>query len=69
MKPERSKMVNEQLYTGRSEIQKVPTELINEIYEKGFCETSALLKKNKPTSNHFYVLKDSTNPYWHTIAH
>jgi PhoH-like ATPase len=54
------KDVNEQLYTGRSEIQKVPSELINEIYEKGFCEPSALLKKQKPTSNHFYVLKNGT---------
>lgn len=54
------KDVNEQLYTGRSEIQKVPTELINEIYEKGFCEPAALLKKQKPTSNHFYVLKSGT---------
>ncbi len=52
------KDVNEQLYTGRSEIQKVSTELINEIYEKGFCEPSALLKKQKPTSNHFYTLKN-----------
>ena len=54
------KDVNEQLYTGKSEIQKVPTELINEIYEKGFCDPSPLLKKQKPTSNHFYVLKNGT---------
>jgi PhoH-like ATPase len=54
------KDVNEQLYTGRSEIQKVATEVINEIYEKGFCEPSALLKKQKPASNHFYVLKNGT---------
>ena len=54
------KDVNEQLYTGRSEIQKVSTEVINEIYEKGFCDPSALLKKQKPTSNHFYVLKNGT---------
>lgn len=54
------KDVNEQLYTGRSEIQKVPAELINEIYEKGFCDPTALLKKQKPTSNHFYVLKSGT---------
>jgi PhoH-like ATPase len=54
------KDVNEQLYTGRSELQKVPSEIINEIYEKGFCEPSALLKKQKPTSNHFYVLKNGT---------
>ncbi len=52
------KDVNEQLYTGRSELQKVPAELINEIYEKGFCDPAALLKKQKPTSNHFYILKN-----------
>ncbi|CAN5541297.1 PhoH family protein [soil metagenome] len=54
------KDVNEQLYTGRSEIQKVSTEVINEIYEKGFCAPADLLKKQKPTSNHFYVLKNGT---------
>lgn len=54
------KDVNEQLYTGRSEIQKVPTEVINEIYEKGFCETDKLLKKQKPASNHFYTLKNGS---------
>jgi PhoH-like ATPase len=54
------KDVNEQLYTGRSEIQKVSTEVINEIYEKGFCETSKLLKKQKPSSNHFYTLKNGS---------
>lgn len=54
------KDVNEQLYTGRSEMQKIPTEVINEIYEKGFCETSKLLKKQKPTSNHFYTLKNGS---------
>jgi PhoH-like ATPase len=51
------KDVNEQLYTGRSEIQKVSTAVINEIYEKGFCDPAKLLKKQKPTSNHFYILK------------
>lgn len=54
------KDVNEQLYTGKSELQKVPAELINEIYEKGFCEPTALLKKQKPTSNHFYILKNGS---------
>ncbi len=52
--------VTEQLYTGRSEIQKVSTEIINEIYEKGFCEPSVILKKNKPKSNHFYILKNGS---------
>ncbi len=49
-----------ELYTGRSEMLKVPSELINEIYEKGFCEPAALLKKEKPTSNHFYVLRSGS---------
>ncbi len=48
-----------ELYTGCSELQRVPAELINEIYEKGFCEPSALLKKQKPAPNHFYILKSS----------
>ncbi len=51
------KDVNEQLYTGRSELQKVSAEVINDIYEKGSCDPSVILKKNKPKSNHFYVLK------------
>jgi PhoH-like ATPase len=54
------KDVNEQLYTGRSEMDKVPAEVINEIYEKGFCETPKLLKKLKPSSNHFYTLKNGS---------
>ncbi len=48
-----------ELYTGCSEIEKVSIELINEIYEKGFCETSVILKKQKPTSNHFFILKNA----------
>lgn len=52
------KDVNEQLYTGRSELQKVSSEVINEIYEKGSCDSTAVLKKQKPTANHFYILKN-----------
>jgi len=48
-----------ELYTGISEMEKVPLEIINEIYEKGFCETSVLLKKQKPASNHFFILKNA----------
>jgi PhoH-like ATPase len=49
-----------ELYTGCSEIEKVSVEVVNEIYEKGFCEPAAVLKKEKPESNHFYILKSST---------
>lgn len=54
------KDVNEQLYTGRSEVGGISTDMINEIYEKGFCDTTKLLKKQRPTSNHFYVLKNGS---------
>ncbi|MDF2437904.1 MAG: PhoH family protein [Bacteroidota bacterium] len=54
------KDVNEQLYTGRSEMEKVSNDVINEIYEKGFCETTKLLKKQKPASNHFFTLKNGS---------
>ncbi len=47
-----------ELYTGCSEIEKVPIDLINEIYEKGFCAPSALHKKQKPAPNHFFILKN-----------
>ncbi len=47
-----------ELYTGRSEMEKVSSEVINEIYEKGFCKPSAVLKKQKPLSNHFYILRN-----------
>lgn len=53
------KDINE-LYTGRSEINKVSTTVIDEIYEKGFCEPAEVLKKTKPIPNHFYILKNGS---------
>ena len=50
--------VNE-LYTGKSEITNASSESIDELYGKGFCEPTAILKKQKPISNHFYSLKSS----------
>ncbi|MGB3947187.1 MAG: PhoH family protein [Bacteroidia bacterium] len=49
-----------ELYTGCSEITKVSDSVINEVYEKGFCEPAVLLKKQKPEANHFYILKSSS---------
>ena len=47
------------LYTGKTEMEKVPFEVINEIYEKGFCSGVKLLKKNHKTpDNHYFVLKN-----------
>lgn len=47
----------DELYTGKTVLDKVPVTAINEIYEKGFCTPSTVLKKDKPEANHFYILK------------
>ncbi len=55
---EGGKIINvSELYTGRSEMQKVPAEIIDGIYTQGFCDPAVLLKKQKPIPNHFYTLK------------
>ena len=46
------------LYTGKTDMEKAPLEIINEIYEKGFCDAKKLLKKEKPTDNHYFILKN-----------
>ncbi len=48
-----------ELYTGRSVVENVSVAAINELYEKGSCSTTAILKKEKPSANHFYVLKST----------
>ena len=47
-----------ELYTGRSEIQKVPTDFMNSIFEKGEAASSKLQKKQKLPANHFYILRN-----------
>jgi len=47
----------DEMYTGRSVVEKVSGEVIDEVYEKGKSDASAVLKKAKPVANHFYVLK------------
>ncbi|HEY6159824.1 MAG TPA: PhoH family protein [Bacteroidia bacterium] len=47
------------LYTGKTDLEKVPFDVINEIYEKGFCSETKLLKKNHKTpDNHYFILKN-----------
>jgi PhoH-like ATPase len=48
-----------ELYTGRTIIENASVAAINDIYEKGFCTTAAVLKKEKPLANHYYVLKST----------
>ena len=48
----------DEMYTGRSVMEKVPMEAIDEIYGKGKTDATAVLKKAKTESNHFFVLKN-----------
>lgn len=50
----------DELYTGRTTVDKVSPVLINTIYEKGFCDSAEILKKTKPLANHFYILKSGS---------
>jgi PhoH-like ATPase len=44
------------LYTGSTIIEDLKPEVINEIYEKGSCDTSAI-PKDDLRNNHYYILK------------
>jgi PhoH-like ATPase len=47
------------LYSGKTVVDRVPFDVINEIYEKGFCSAIKLLKKNHETpDNHYFILKN-----------
>jgi PhoH-like ATPase len=48
----------EELYTGRSEIQKIKQDAITSIYNNGFCKADDVLKKNQIIPNHYYILKN-----------
>lgn len=45
------------LHLGKEKIEDLPSEVIKEIYEKGFLEDYSFLK-NKKRNNHFYILKN-----------
>ncbi|MDQ3193322.1 MAG: PhoH family protein [Bacteroidota bacterium] len=48
----------EDLYSGKSIIDEAPVDIIDEIYEKGFCESKKLVKTNA-LANHYYILKNN----------
>jgi PhoH-like ATPase len=48
----------DELYTGRTTIEKAPLQAIDTIYEKGSVDVSATHKRNKPLANHFFVLRN-----------
>jgi PhoH-like ATPase len=45
------------LYTGRTIIEDVDANMINLLYEKGYCPPAEILGKLIPEKNHFYILK------------
>lgn len=49
----------DELYTGRSELDKVSPAVVNAIYDKGSCNAKDVLKKELPLANHYYVLKNT----------
>lgn len=48
------------LYSGNTVIEDVDIEIINELYEKGFCGVD-FIKKDQRIHNHFYILKSVKN--------
>ena len=50
----------DELYTGKSEIQKVTNENITTIYNQGHCAASNVLKKTQSLPNHYFVLKNGS---------
>lgn len=48
----------DELYTGRSEMDKVNPTTINNIYEKGSSPSKDIFKKEEPLANHYYILKN-----------
>lgn len=50
----------DELYTGKSEIQKVPHDKIANIYQKGTNAAKEILKRNGALPNHYYVLKNGS---------
>ncbi|MBS1651457.1 MAG: PhoH family protein [Bacteroidetes bacterium] len=49
----------DELYTGKSEMQKVDTDSISEIYNHGSASALKALKKEKPLPNHYFILKNN----------
>jgi PhoH-like ATPase len=45
------------LYTGRTVIEDVDANMINLLYDKGYCPPKEILGRLEPEKNHFYILK------------
>jgi len=51
----------DELYSGKSEIQKVQHDKITNIYNQGECKAADILKKNRALPNHYFVLKNGSS--------
>src|SRR5690606_38507824 len=45
------------LYTGKTVIENVDSDVINLLYEKGYCPPDEVLGENAPLKNHYYILR------------
>jgi len=48
----------EELYTGKSEINKVSTDALSSIYSNGLCKAEDAIKRNQIIPNHYYILRN-----------
>ncbi len=49
------------LYTGKTVLNDISSEVITKLHEEGVCEVNQVIKKGKPRKNHFYILKSERN--------
>jgi PhoH-like ATPase len=64
------------LYSGKTVVEDVDADIINLLYEKGYCQPSELLGKTIPEKNHYYIFKSGKksalayfNPFNEMIEH
>jgi PhoH-like ATPase len=48
------------LYTGRTTVEEITAEKVNEVYKDGFIDRKQILKQ-KPFANHYFILKNHKN--------
>jgi PhoH-like ATPase len=64
------------LYSGKTIVEDVNTDIINLLYEKGYCPPEDILGKRAPEKNHYYIFKSGKksalayfNPFNGMIEH
>ena len=64
------------LYTGKTIVEEVDANMINLLYEKGYCPPGELLNTMTPVKNHYYILKSGKksalayyNPFNEMLEH